>query len=153
MVARAGILRHLRGRKFQGALRRSDAKQAAGRGISQYPENACAESTLECGSSSYRLCARGSKAVRQLTDRASWRFAHSQGLWVSIKPTSMSNWLENTHSSSVKIIEKHHSPRVRERQEQMEEHVKRAGKVDPLLNRTISVQSGKCPRKQLKTNE
>ncbi len=38
-------------------------------------------------------------------------------------------------------------------QEQMEEDVKRAWKVDPLLNRTISVQSEIVPRKQLKTKE
>jgi hypothetical protein len=42
---------------------------------------------------------------------------------------------------------------LRERQEQMEEDVKRAWKVDPLLNRTISVQSEKPPRKQLKTKQ
>jgi hypothetical protein len=42
---------------------------------------------------------------------------------------------------------------VLERQEQMEEDVRRAWKVDPLLNRTISVQSETTPRKQLKTKE
>jgi hypothetical protein len=64
----------------------------------------------------------------------------------------MSNWLENTHSSSVKITEKHYAPRVRERQEQMEEGVKRAGKVDALLNRTVSVRSENDPREQPKIN-
>jgi len=55
--------------------------------------------------------------------------------------------------SSVKITERHYAPWVLERQEQMEEDVRRAWKVDPLLNRTISVQSEKSPRKQLKTKE
>jgi integrase len=55
--------------------------------------------------------------------------------------------------SSVKITERHYAPWVRERQEQMEEDVKRAWKVDPLLNRTISVQSEIAPRKQLKKKE
>jgi len=53
--------------------------------------------------------------------------------------------------SSVKITERHYAPWVLERQEQMEEDVRRAWKVDPLLNRTISVQSETTPRKQLKT--
>jgi len=43
--------------------------------------------------------------------------------------------------SSVKITESHYAPWVRERQGQMEADVRRAWKVDPLLNRTISVQS------------
>jgi hypothetical protein len=68
------------------------------------------------------------------------------------QPTSMSNWLEHTHSSSVKITKKHHARRVRERQEQLEEDVRRAWKVDVLLNRTISVQSEKDPRDQPKKN-
>ena len=68
------------------------------------------------------------------------------------QPTSMSSWLENTHSSSVKITEKHYAPLVRERQGQMEEDVKRAGKVDALLNRTDSVRSEKDPREQPKAN-
>lgn len=55
--------------------------------------------------------------------------------------------------SSVKITERHYAPWVRERQEQMEEDVRRAWKADPLLNRTISVQSKKSPRKSLKTKE
>ncbi len=53
--------------------------------------------------------------------------------------------------SSVKITERHYAPWVLERQEQIEEDVRRAWKVDPLLNRTISVQSETAPRKQLKT--
>ena len=55
--------------------------------------------------------------------------------------------------SSVKITERHYAPWVLERQAQMEEDVRRAWKVDPLLNRTISVQSEIAPRKQLKTKE
>ena len=54
--------------------------------------------------------------------------------------------------SSVKITERHYAPWVLERQEQMEGDVRRAWKVDPLLNRAISVQSEIVPRKQLKTN-
>jgi len=49
--------------------------------------------------------------------------------------------------SSVKITERHYAPWVRERQEQLEDDVRRAWKVDPLLNRTISVQSENAPRK------
>jgi len=55
--------------------------------------------------------------------------------------------------SSVKITGRHFAPWVRERQDQMEEDVRRAWKVDPLLNRPISVQSEKAHRKQLKTME
>jgi len=55
--------------------------------------------------------------------------------------------------SSVKITERHYAPWALERQEQMEEDVRRAWRVDPLLNRTISVQSGKCPCNQLETKE
>ena len=43
--------------------------------------------------------------------------------------------------SSVRITERHYAPWVRERQEQMEADVRRAWKIDPILNRTISVQS------------
>jgi integrase/recombinase XerD len=45
--------------------------------------------------------------------------------------------------SSVRVTERHYAPWVRQRQEQMEADVKRAWKVDPILNRTISVQSEK----------
>ena len=55
--------------------------------------------------------------------------------------------------SSVKITGRHFAPWVRERQDQMEEDVRRAWKVDPLLNRTISVQSEKPPRNLLKKKE
>jgi len=55
--------------------------------------------------------------------------------------------------SSPKITERHYAPWVGERQELMEEDVRRAWKVDPLPNRTISVQSEIAPRKQLKTKE
>ena len=55
--------------------------------------------------------------------------------------------------SSVKITERHYAPWARERQEQLEDDVRRAWKVDPLLNRTIPVQSEKPPRKRLKTKE
>ncbi len=53
----------------------------------------------------------------------------------------------------LKITERHYAPWVRERQEQMDEDVRRAWKVDPSLNRTISVQSEIAPRNQLKTKE
>lgn len=43
--------------------------------------------------------------------------------------------------SSIKITERHYAPWVRERQEQMEADVRRAWRADPILNRTISVQS------------
>ena len=54
--------------------------------------------------------------------------------------------------SSVKITERHYAPWVRERQEQMEADVRRAWKVDPILNRTISVQSElrRCKEKKTK---
>jgi integrase len=55
--------------------------------------------------------------------------------------------------SSVKITERHYAPWVRERQEQLEEDVRRAWKGDPLLNRTNPVQREKPPRKLLKTKQ
>jgi len=47
---------------------------------------------------------------------------------------------------TVKITERHYAPWVRERQEQMEADVRRAWKVDAILNRTISVQSKNITR-------
>ncbi|MGD0009837.1 MAG: sigma-70 family RNA polymerase sigma factor [Terriglobia bacterium] len=55
--------------------------------------------------------------------------------------------------SSVKITEKHYAPWVRERQEQMEADVRRAWKVDPILNRTIFAQPENSTCKSMKTNE
>jgi len=55
--------------------------------------------------------------------------------------------------SSVKITEKHYAPWVRERQEQMEADVRRAWKVDPILNRTISAQPENSTCKSMKTQE
>jgi len=55
--------------------------------------------------------------------------------------------------SSVKITERHYAPWARQRQEEMEDDVRGAWKIDPLLNRTIPVQSENAPRKQLKTKE
>lgn len=55
--------------------------------------------------------------------------------------------------SSVKITEKHYAPWVLERQEQMEADVRRAWKVDPILNRTISAQPENSTCKSMKTQE
>ena len=54
--------------------------------------------------------------------------------------------------STVRITERHYAPWVREWQE-MEDDVRRAWKIHPLLNRTISVQFENAPYKQTKTRE
>jgi hypothetical protein len=55
--------------------------------------------------------------------------------------------------AGTRITEKHDAPGVRERQEQMEADVRRAWKVDPIWNRTISVQSQNTTLKSSKLSD
>ena len=64
--------------------------------MSQCPEIACAEGTLECGSGSYRLCARDSTAAASLPHSMALRaFSLSLG---ARQRTGMSDCLENSQS-------------------------------------------------------